>query len=80
VTDDTRGEEVHALVVLVDNAEPPSPPDLIEYCAARLAKYKVPRYLTFRDSDFPRTPSMRVKKDDVRTTPPQWDRERVLGW
>lgn len=80
VTDDTRGEEVHALVVLVDNAEPPSPPDLIEYCAGRLAKYKVPRYLTFRDSDFPRTPSMRVKKDDIRTTPPQWDRERVLGW
>jgi len=78
--DDIRGEEVHALVVLVDEVERPSPPELVQYCAERLAKYKVPRYLTFRSGDFPRTPSMRVKKDEIRDTAPQWDREQELGW
>jgi crotonobetaine/carnitine-CoA ligase len=79
-TDDIRGEEVHAVVVLVDDAPRVSAADLAEYCAERLAKYKVPRYITFRAGDFPRTPSMRVKKDEIRDTVPGWDRERELGW
>jgi len=80
--DDLRGEEVHAIVVLVEDAgaTETSAPALAEFCAERLAKYKVPRYFSFRDSDFPRTPSMRVKKDEIRSTVPQWDREKELGW
>ena len=39
--------------------------DLVYWCAERLAYFKVPRYVEFRD-DFPRTPSMRVRKDVLR--------------
>ena len=80
--DDLRGEEVHAVIVLVDGvtAEQTTPGELAEFCAERLAKYKVPRYLSFRSGDFPRTPSMRVKKDEIRSTFPEWDREKELGW
>ena len=39
--------------------------DLVYWCAERLAYFKVPRYIEFRD-DFPRTPSMRVRKDVLR--------------
>jgi crotonobetaine/carnitine-CoA ligase len=60
VPDEIRGEEVKAFVVgtvvgAVDDAE------LAEYCAERLAAFKVPRYWEFCD-DLPRTPSERVAK------------------
>ncbi|SRR5581483_4745033 len=84
VPDELRGEEVKAYVGLVEGASPDevSPPDLVRYCRERLAKHKVPRYITYR-SDFPRTPSMRVKKsellaetDDLITD--AWDRDREM--
>lgn len=80
--DELRGEEVHAIVVRVDDpaARGTTEAELVEWCAERLAKYKVPRYLTFRTGDFPRTPSMRVKKDAIRDTLPMWDREQEQGW
>jgi crotonobetaine/carnitine-CoA ligase len=79
--DELRGEEIHAVVVLIDGQTPATAPaELVEYCASRLAKYKVPRYVTFHDGDFPRTPSMRVKKDEIRDTQPGWDRQQELGW
>lgn len=81
VADELRGEEVHAVVVPVDTSSSDiSATELAEFCAQRLAKYKVPRFFSFRDDDFPRTPSMRVKKDDIRSTVPEWDREAELGW
>jgi crotonobetaine/carnitine-CoA ligase len=82
VADEIRGEEVHALIAFADTATKAATPQvqLVEYCAERLAKYKVPRYLTYRDGDLPRTPSMRVKKEEIRNTPPEWDRENELGW
>lgn len=75
--DELRGEEVHAVVVLVEGHSPASTPPaaLLEFCATRLSKHKVPRYLTYREADFPRTPSMRVKKDEIKHLIPQWDRE-----
>ena len=39
--------------------------DVVYWCAERLAYFKVPRYVEFRE-DFPRTPSMRVRKDVLR--------------
>ena len=42
-----------------------SPEDVIEWCASHLAEFKVPRYIEMRVS-FPRTPSLRVKKEDLK--------------
>ncbi len=42
-----------------------TPEDVIHWCADRLAYFKVPRYLEFRE-DLPRTPSLRVRKDELR--------------
>jgi carnitine-CoA ligase len=81
VADELRGEEVHAVIVPVDaSGSGPTPAELAEFCAERLAKYKVPRFFSVRDHDFARTPSMRVKKDEIRSTVPEWDRETELGW
>lgn len=81
VPDDLRGEEAKAFVLPVDgeSAETLPPAELADFCAARLAPYKVPRYFSYRTSDFDRTPSMRVKKEALRqepaTGPGVWDRE-----
>jgi carnitine-CoA ligase len=82
VADDIYGEEVHAVLVLIEGETPDTtrPAELVEYCRQRLAKHKLPRYVTYRASDFPWTPSMRVNKEAIRNTPPGWDRLRELGW
>jgi carnitine-CoA ligase len=87
VADELRGEEVKAYVALVDGAgrETLPPSEIVEFCAERLAKHKVPRYIEYRTEPFPRTPSMRVKKSELVTEAvPQranvWDREAELGW
>ena len=41
------------------------PEDVVYWCAERLAYFKVPRYVEFRE-DLPRTPSFRVRKDLLR--------------
>jgi crotonobetaine/carnitine-CoA ligase len=57
VPDEIRGEEVKAYYV-ADNA---TPGELAEYCRARLAAFKVPRFWQPED-DLPRTDSQRVAK------------------
>jgi acyl-CoA synthetase (AMP-forming)/AMP-acid ligase II len=42
-----------------------APEELVYWCADHLAYFKVPRYIELRD-DFPRTPSLRVRKDLLR--------------
>jgi crotonobetaine/carnitine-CoA ligase len=79
------GEEVKVHVLLAGGQTPESvpPADLIAFSAARLARYKVPRFLEYRAEDFDRTPSMRVKKEnlDRSSDPPLvWDRATGLGW
>lgn len=64
VPDELRGEEVKAYVVLADGHEP-HPDELAEFCAARLAYFKVPRYWAFPDT-LPMTPSERVAKGELR--------------
>ncbi|MDA8103375.1 MAG: AMP-binding protein [Nitrospiraceae bacterium] len=83
--DELRGEEVKVHVLLKPGETPTTAPakDLVEYCASQLARYKVPRYLEFRSTEFDRTPSMRVKKQELsRDTQGEgvWDREAELGW
>jgi crotonobetaine/carnitine-CoA ligase len=82
VPDDLRGEEIKAYVLPVD-ADTLSPDELVEHCAERLAKYKVPRYIEFRDTDFERTPSLRVRKEVLKSqgdlVAGAWDREAEHG-
>jgi crotonobetaine/carnitine-CoA ligase len=68
VADELRGEEIKAFILPVEGETKDTlpPEELVAHCAARLAPYKVPRYIEFRDKEFPRTPSMRVQKDELR--------------
>jgi len=69
VPDEIRGEEIKAYVILVKGESPDTvPPEEIScFCSAKLAAYKVPRYLEYRTEDFPRTASMRVQKELLRS-------------
>jgi len=83
--DTLLGEEVkvHVLLAGGESAESVPPAELIAFSAARLARYKVPRFLEYRAEDFDRTPSMRVKKENLdRSRDPArvWDRAEGLGW
>lgn len=75
VPDEIREEEVKAYVVLQpgQTKETATPGMLSEWCADRLAAFKVPRYWAYIDA-LPRTPSERVAKgklveaqEDLRT-------------
>jgi crotonobetaine/carnitine-CoA ligase len=84
VPDRERGEEVKAYVLLAGDATPGDLPGgkIVEFCAGRLAWYKVPRYIEYRAADFPRTPSMRVRKEVLKAeradlTEGCWDRDRA---
>jgi len=77
VPDDIHGEEVKALVKRssTDVAET----DVVLAVARNLARYKTPRYVEFVES-FPRTPSERIKRNDLKETEQNhddhgWDRE-----
>jgi crotonobetaine/carnitine-CoA ligase len=71
--DANLGEEVAAHVRLRPGATV-SPSDLLRFVGESLASYKVPRYLAIWEVDFPRTPSMRVRKRDLSFAGPVWDR------
>ena len=84
VPDRERGEEVKAYVLLAGGRTASDLPGekIVEFCADRLAGYKVPRYVEYRSTDFPRTPSMRVRKEILRAERPDltagcWDRDRA---
>ncbi len=49
VPDPKVGERVKAIVVLKDDAKGVGATELIKFCSERLAKYKVPAYIEFRD-------------------------------
>jgi len=86
VPDEIHGEEIKIYLQLVDGAtEADLPPEaVIAHCAERLSAFKVPRYIEYRRGDFPRTPSMRVQKQDLKAEKPDlregaWDREAAMG-
>jgi len=58
------GEEVMAYVILKEGYEV-TEEDLKEYCKARLARHKCPRYIRFIDS-FPMTASGKIQKFRLR--------------
>ncbi|MCC7273405.1 MAG: AMP-binding protein [Alphaproteobacteria bacterium] len=63
VRDERRGQEVKAYVVLKPGFDRDAvPPERIfAHCATGLAKFKVPRYLEYRET-LPRTPSEKIAK------------------
>ena len=64
VPDDTRGEEILALVTLAEGASI-EPSTLFSYCAESLARFKVPRFLRVETS-LPKTPSGKIAKGVLR--------------
>lgn len=64
VPDETRGEEILAIVVLADGISI-EPSRLFSYCAESLARFKVPRFLRVEPS-LPKTPSGKIAKGVLR--------------
>ncbi|MBY8878410.1 AMP-binding protein [Actinacidiphila acidipaludis] len=65
VPDERYGEEILACVIPRDPADPPTLAELAEFCAGRLAHFKVPRHLRILDA-FPMTVSGKVRKVELR--------------
>lgn len=66
VPDRIRDEEVKAYVIPApgENAETIPPEEIITFCLERIAKFKVPRYIEYRE-DFPRSSSYKVQKHNL---------------
>jgi crotonobetaine/carnitine-CoA ligase len=66
VPDDYRDEEVKIYVQLKPGftVEDCGPPDILEHCRSRLAPFKMPRFIAYRD-DMPYTPSNKVAKHEI---------------
>jgi fatty-acyl-CoA synthase len=65
VPDERYGEEVMAVVMLRDGAPALTIEGLREFCAGRIAHFKIPRYLRIVD-EFPMTVTGKVRKTDMR--------------
>ena len=81
VPSELEEEEVKLAVVLAPGAEL-THADLVEYCAAKLPSFMVPRFVEFVD-ELPRTPTDKIAKYALRAmgdrglTPGTWDREKA---
>jgi acyl-CoA synthetase (AMP-forming)/AMP-acid ligase II len=64
VPDSIFGEEVKAVIVLKPAAKA-TPQEIQEFCSRYLAKYKVPKYVEFRDA-LPRNPAGKVIKGELK--------------
>ncbi|WP_116045443.1 AMP-binding protein [Amycolatopsis palatopharyngis] len=71
VPDEIRGEEIKAYVVLDGEHDVSTlpPTELAEFCAEKLAYFKVPRYWAYVE-ELPMTPSERVAKGELRRAGP----------
>jgi fatty-acyl-CoA synthase len=65
VPDERYGEEVMAWVIPRAGAEPPTAATLRDFCAGRIATYKIPRYVKVVDA-FPLTVTGKVRKTEMR--------------
>jgi long-chain acyl-CoA synthetase len=64
VPHDTRGEQVKVFVVL-NEGESATEQELMDYCKEKLAKYKWPTIIEFRD-ELPKTNVGKILKKDLR--------------
>jgi fatty-acyl-CoA synthase len=65
VPDDRYGEELMAVVMLREGAPELTIEALHEFCAGRIARFKIPRYLWIVD-EFPMTITGKVRKTEMR--------------
>jgi long-chain acyl-CoA synthetase len=71
------GEAVHAVVVL-KAGQSATESDLIAHCKARIAGFKVPRSVTFLESELPKSGPGKILKTDLRA--PFWaGRDRAVN-
>jgi fatty-acyl-CoA synthase len=61
VADEKWGEVGAAFVLVTPEMAAPSAEELIQFCRANLAGYKIPRHISFVD-EFPRTAAGKIKK------------------
>ncbi|HCP65327.1 MAG TPA: acid--CoA ligase [Hyphomonadaceae bacterium] len=61
VTDARWGEVGHAFILLRPDQSTPETSEIQAWCRARLAAFKVPKYVTLVD-EFPRTPAGKIQK------------------
>ncbi len=65
IPDDNVGERIKAIVVLKDNVRGVSGSELLKWCRARLASYKIPQYVEFRDM-LPKSKVGKLLRREVR--------------
>jgi long-chain acyl-CoA synthetase len=65
VPDQRVGERIKAIVVLKEDARGVGGADLIRWCSDRLAAYKVPSYIEFRDM-LPKSKVGKLLRREVR--------------
>ena len=65
VPDDTVGERIKAIVVLKEDARGVGGAELLKWCRERLASYKVPGYIEFRDM-LPRSKVGKLLRREIR--------------
>jgi acyl-CoA synthetase (AMP-forming)/AMP-acid ligase II len=66
VPDPIFGEQVKAFVVLKEG-ERAAEEEVQAFCAQRLARYKVPRFVDFLEEALPRNPGGKVRKNQLRS-------------
>jgi fatty-acyl-CoA synthase len=71
VPDERYGEEIMAAVKLRDGAAELTIEALREFCAGRIARFKIPRYLRLV-GDFPMTVTGKVRKVEMRQAAIEW--------
>jgi len=65
IPDPKYGEELCAWIRMREGREPITAASLREFCAGRLARYKIPRYVHLAD-DFPMTVTGKIRKREMR--------------
>ncbi len=71
VPDERYGEEVMAVVKLRDGTAELTIDELREFCAGRIARFKIPRYLRIVE-EFPMTVTGKVRKVEMREAAIEW--------
>ena len=69
-------DEVKAFVVATDPAQPPAPQAIVDWCAARIATFKVPRFIEFIEN-LPRSAAKQeIERHKLKAMPngSAWDR------
>lgn len=82
VPDPLRDEEIKILVKLKEGVKKLDMEDLVKHCAARLAFFKVPRYIEVIE-EFPKTATERIQKVQLKETEKKkqdhgWDRNKEI--